>query len=105
MFRGLLVLALFLPFTVVAETFRCGNALIGEGMRTHQLIEACGKKWVPDEIRTGVQYLTSRKDIIRFVDELPPTANTYQWWIYRPYGQNERWLFVVNGRIESIEQR
>lgn len=103
--RYIILIALFSSSQIHAETFRCGNKIISEGMTTHELIYACGASWMPDEIRTNIKHYSTPSDIEHFVTSLPASANTYQWWVYRPYGEHEKWLWVVNGYIQDIQER
>jgi len=83
-------------------SFRCGNGLVEIGMDIKQIKKSCGRKWLPDEIRTKVQNYKTPRDIAFFIKDLPPTANTYQYWLYRNYGKFDIWLTLRNGVIQYI---
>lgn len=102
-------LLIFMPAIVSAnsdflDSFRCGNKYIELGMSVSEFRRACGTAWMPDEIRTEIRHYKTPKEIRHFVDSLPPSANTYQFWIYREYGRYSIWLWVVNGIVERIER-
>jgi hypothetical protein len=108
--RYLLVLCLLLGGQASArdsdrfrDSWRCGNGIVEVGMHRNDVMDECGRQWVPDEIRTKVRYYQSRDEIIHFVESLPPAANTYQFWIYREYGQYETWIWFKNGFVTRIE--
>lgn len=84
------------------DKFRCGNALIEPGMHRNEIMDVCGRSWVPDEIRTEIRIYKKPANIVHFVESLPPTANTYQYWIYRDYGRYETVLFLYDGYLEKI---
>lgn len=84
------------------ESFRCGNKFVELGMSVREMRDVCGNIW-PDEIRTDVNHYKTPGAVKNFVTSLPPSANTYQFWIYRDYGKFNTWVWVVNGRVDRIE--
>lgn len=86
------------------DSWRCGNGFIELGMHRNEIMDVCGSSWMPDEIRTEVKYYTTPRMIQGFVESLPPAANTHQFWIYRPYGQYETWLWFRDGWLIKIEK-
>lgn len=86
------------------ESWRCGNGFVELGMHRNEIMDVCGQSWMPDEIRTEVKYYQTPRAIQHFVESLPVGANTHQFWIYRPYGQYETWLWIRNGHLIKIER-
>lgn len=86
------------------ESWRCGNGFVELGMHRNEIMDVCSTSWMPDEIRTKVKYYTTPRQIRHFVESLPPAANTYQFWIYRNYGQYETWLWLRDGYLIKIEK-
>lgn len=99
-----LMLNIYVPAVKAKElnSFRCGNALVEVGMNIVELIESCKYNWVPSEIRTRVKHYTTQRDIVHFVESMPATANTYQYWVYRTPGKFNTWLWITDGYITRI---
>lgn len=84
------------------DSMRCGNEFVEVGMHINELREVCGSVWVPSEIRTDIKHYKTRRNIVHFVESLPPTANTYQYWVYRKPGRFNTWLWITDGYIRRI---
>lgn len=95
------VLAISLPLTAAAETFRCGKWIIGDATTREELVQKCGEPTLrtsrTEEVRAPNQYTGGTRVVGETVVET---------WIYeRGPRAAPMVVTLVDGRIKSIERQ